>query len=72
MSSLTPIQELRYNLEPRLDVNSFVTPVYKYDGYMRGVRLPRGSDDRHIVLEDKRRDQKHAENNRLIMDRPFN
>ena len=71
MSSLIPIQELRYNLEPRLDVNSFVTPVYKYEGYRRSVILPRGSDNRAVVLEDRRRQQKHAENVSLILDRPF-
>ena len=71
MSRLVPIQELRYNLAPRLAVGSLVTPVYKYQGYISGQKLPRGSDNRHIVLEDRRRDQKHAENVPLIQDRPF-
>lgn len=71
MSSLTPIQELRYNLAPRLDVGSFVVPVYKYQGYLENRMMPRGSDSRHIVLENRRNHQKDAENVRLIQDRPF-
>jgi len=72
MSSLIPIQELRYNLDPRLDVKSYVTPIYKYQGYIQNRMLPRGADDRNIMLENRRAIQKDAENVRLIMDRPMN
>ena len=69
--SLTPIQELRYNLKPRLEQNSLVVPIYKYQGYLENRMMPRGSDSRHIVLENRRNVQKDAENVRLIQDRPL-
>tara|TARA_R110000822_G_scaffold125402_3_gene260160 strand:+ start:596 stop:814 length:219 start_codon:yes stop_codon:yes gene_type:complete len=72
MSLLVPIQELRYNLNPRLEVNDFVTPIYRFQGYIENRMLPRGSDSRHIVLENRRAIQKDAENVRLIQDRPMN
>tara|TARA_R100000231_G_C5288673_1_gene153932 strand:+ start:25 stop:243 length:219 start_codon:yes stop_codon:yes gene_type:complete len=72
MSFLTPIQELRYNLNPRLDQNDFVAPIYKYQGYIENRMLPRGADPRNIQLEQRRAVQKDAENVRLIMDRPLN
>jgi hypothetical protein len=71
MSELTPIQELRYNLAPRLAVGGIPVPVYKYEGYMRNQMLPRGADPRHIKLENRRRQQKQAENVSLIQDRPL-
>ena len=69
--SLEPIQLMRYDTQPRLDVNDFVTPIYRYEGYVRNEVLPRGSDARHQVLESRRQMQKVAETNRLILDRPF-
>tara|TARA_R100000951_G_scaffold116460_1_gene128390 strand:+ start:6636 stop:6854 length:219 start_codon:yes stop_codon:yes gene_type:complete len=72
MSSLVPIQELRYNLDPRLDVGDFTTPIYKYQGYIQNRIMPRGADERNIMLENRRAVQKDAENVRLIMDRPMN
>ena len=72
MSSLIPIQELRYNLDPRLAVGDIAVPVYKYQGYMQNRMMPRGADDRNIILENRRAVQKDAENVRLIMDRPMN
>lgn len=71
MSRLTPIQELRYNLNPRLTVGSFPIPSYRYLGYFENKMLPRGADMRHLKLEERRQIQKHAEINRLILDRPF-
>ena len=34
--------------------------------------MPRGADERNIMLENRRAVQKDAENVRLIMDRPMN
>ena len=51
--------------------NGYIGNGYRFEGYMRGEKLPRGADGRHIVLENHRRNQKHAENVRLIQDRPF-
>ena len=69
--SLEPIQWRRYNTEPRLDVNNFVTPIYKYEGYVQNQILPRGMDARHQRLEERRQLTKAGETNRLILDRPF-
>ena len=69
--SLTPIQELRYNLDPRLNHNNLVAPILKYQGYIQNRMLPRGSDSRHIVLEQRRAFSKDAENVRIIQDRPL-
>ncbi len=63
---------MRYDQGLRMGQGSIVSPSYKYEGYMRGKMLPRGSDGRHVELENRRREQKHAENVRLIHDRPFN
>ena len=71
MSELTPIEERRWNNGIRSNQSRLVVPIYRYEGYMRGVKLPRGSDARHIVLENRRRETKHGENVRLIQDRPF-
>lgn len=69
--SLEPIQWRRYDTEPRLDVNDFVSPIYKYAGYVSQSILPRGMDARHTQLEGRRQLSKAAETNRLILDRPF-
>ena len=69
--SLEPIQWKRYDTEPRLDINSFVTPIYTYSGYVEQAILPRGMDARHQVLEGRRQLSKAGEVNRLILDRPF-
>lgn len=72
MSLLIPIQELRYNLAPRLAVGGIPVPSYKYMGYQENRIMPRGSDSRHQVLEQRRIITKDAENVRLIQDRPMN
>ena len=69
--SLEPIQWRRYNQEPRLDVNDFVIPIYRYEGYVRNQILPRGMDERHQRLEERQQLTKAGEVNRLILDRPF-
>ena len=69
--SLEPIQWKRYDTEPRLDVNSFVVPIYRYAGYVEQAILPRGMDKRNQVLEGRRQLSKAGEVNRLILDRPF-
>lgn len=71
MSSLEPIQWRRYDQSPRLDVNDFVIPIYRYAGYVEQAILPRGMDKRHTRLEGRRMISKSAEINRLILDRPF-
>ena len=70
---ISPMDRLwmRYDQGLRTGQGSFPKPVYKYEAYMRGQMLPRGADGRHIELEARRREQKHAENVRLIHDRPF-
>jgi len=69
--SLEPIQWMRYDTRPRLDINDLVTPIYKYTGYVEQAILPRGMDARHQVLEERRQISKAGEVNRLILDRPF-
>ena len=69
--SLEPIQWRRYDLQPRLDVNDFVTPIYRYEGYLRNEILARGMDERNQVLEGRRMITKAGEINRLILDRPY-
>ena len=69
--SLEPIQWMRYDTPPRLDVNDFVTPIYRYSGYVEQAILPRGMDARHQVLEARRQISKAGEVNRLILDRPY-
>tara|TARA_R110002073_G_scaffold209394_2_gene369917 strand:+ start:247 stop:462 length:216 start_codon:yes stop_codon:yes gene_type:complete len=69
--SLEPIQWKRYDTQPRLDINSFVSPIYRYAGYVEQAILPRGMDERHRALEGRRQLSKAAEVNRLILDRPF-
>ena len=69
--SLEPIQWKRYDTEPRLDVNSFVVPIYRYAGYVEQAILPRGMDKRNQVLEGRRQLSKAGEINRLILDRPY-
>ena len=69
--SLTPIQELRYTLKPRLTQNSLIIPVYKYQGYIQNRMMPRGVDSRNVKLEERRVFSKDAENVRLIQDRPL-
>jgi hypothetical protein len=69
--SLVPIQERRYNLAPRLAVNDFVVPIYRYEGYMTQSIMPRGMDERHQKLEQRRMITKAGEVNRLILDRPY-
>ena len=69
--SLEPIQWRRYNLAPRLDVNDFVVPIYRYAGYVQNQILARGMDERHQVLEGRRQLSKAGEINRLILDRPY-
>lgn len=69
--SLEPIQWKRYDLQPRLDVNDFVVPIYRYSGYVEQAILPRGMDARHQVLEARRQVSKAGEINRLILDRPY-
>ena len=69
--SLEPIQWRRYDTQPRLDVNDFVIPIYRYEGYVRNQILPRGMDERHQRLEERRQLTKAGEVNRLILDRPF-
>ena len=69
--SLEPIQWRRYNQAPRLDVNSFVVPIYRYAGYVEQAILPRGMDKRNQVLEGRRQLSKAGEINRLILDRPY-
>ena len=71
MTELTPIQELRYNLDPRYRIGGFVIPPYKYQGYIENRIMPRGVDSRHIKLEQRRQISKDAENVRLIQDRPL-
>ena len=71
MSELDPIQWMRYDLDPRLDINDFVTPIYRYEGFVRNKILPRGTDSRNSELEGRRQLSKSAEINRLILDRPF-
>jgi len=69
--SLEPIQWKRYDLNPRLDINSMVTPIYRYQGYVENEILPRGMSSRNIRLEERRMLTKAGEINRLILDRPF-
>tara|TARA_R100000951_G_C2598629_1_gene167456 strand:+ start:698 stop:913 length:216 start_codon:yes stop_codon:yes gene_type:complete len=69
--SLEPIQWERYNQEPRLEINDFVIPIYRYHGYLKNRMMARGSDERHVELENRRNHQKQADNNRLILDRPL-
>ena len=69
--SLEPIQWRRYDLHPRLDVNDFVVPIYRYSGYVEQAILPRGMDARNQVLEARRQVSKAGEINRLILDRPY-
>tara|TARA_R110001599_G_scaffold153313_2_gene338505 strand:- start:169 stop:384 length:216 start_codon:yes stop_codon:yes gene_type:complete len=69
--SLTPIQELRYNLKPRVGQGGIPVPPYKYQGYAENRIMPRGSDSRHQKLEQRRMITKDAENVRLIQDRPL-
>lgn len=69
--SLEPIQWERYNQEPRLDINDMVIPIYRYHGYLKNQKMPRGSDERNVKLEERRNNQKQADNNRLILDRPL-
>ncbi len=69
--SLIPIQELRYNLAPRLAVGGLAIPVYKYQGYLENRIMPRGADNRNAMLERRRMLTKDAENVRLIQDRPL-
>ena len=69
--SLEPIQWRRYNTEPRLDINSFVTPIYRFSGYVEQAILPRGMDARHTRLEERRMITKAGDVNRVILDRPF-
>lgn len=69
--SLEPIQWKRYNQAPRLDINDFVVPIYRYTGYVEQAILPRGMDKRHQVLEGRRQISKAGDINRLILDRPF-
>ncbi len=71
MSMLIPIQELRYNLAPRLAVGGLPAPPYKYAGYLENRIMPRGADNRNAMLEQRRIITKDAENVRLIQDRPF-
>jgi hypothetical protein len=71
MTELTPIQELRYNLAPRLSVGDIAIPPYKYQGYIENRIMPRGVDSRNIKLEQRRQISKDAENVRLIQDRPL-
>jgi hypothetical protein len=71
MSLLVPIQELRYNLAPRLAVGDIAVPVYKYQGYLENRIMPRGADNRNAILERRRMLTKDAENVRLIQDRPL-
>ena len=46
--SLEPIQWERYNQEPRLEINDFVIPIYRYHGYLKNRMMARGSDERHV------------------------
>jgi len=69
--SLTPIQELRYNLNPRLNQNNLIAPILKYQGYFENRMMPRGSDSRNVMLEQRRAISKDAENVRIIQDRPL-
>ena len=71
MSSLEPIQWRRYDLAPRLDINDFVVPIYRYSGYVEQAILPRGMDKRHQQLEARRMMSKAGDVNRLILDRPY-
>ena len=69
--SLENIQWRRYDFQPRLDVNDFVVPIYRYSGYVEQAILPRGMDARNQVLEARRQVSKAGEINRLILDRPY-
>ena len=69
--SLEPIQWMRYNQAPRLSVSDLVVPIYRYEGYVRNQILPRGMDERHQRIEERRQLTKAGEVNRLILDSPF-
>ena len=69
--SLEPIQWRRYDTQPRLDVNDFVVPIYRYTGYVEQAILPRGMDKRNQQLETRRMRTKAGDVNRLILDRPY-
>ena len=69
--SLEPIQWRRYDTQPRLDVNDFVVPIYRYTGYVEQAILPRGMDKRNQQLETRRMLTKAGDVNRLILDRPY-
>ena len=69
--SLEPIQWRRYDTQPRLDVNDFVVPIYRYTGYVEQAILPRGMVKRNQQLETHRMLTKAGDVNRLILDRPY-
>jgi len=69
--SLEPIQWERYNQDPRLEINELVIPIYRYHGYLKNMKMARGVDERNVELENRRNNQKQADNNRLILDRPL-